>query len=219
MVLEGSVGGPRWDGSSLLIWLLGVGVAALAARLAAASQLDEDERHVRSGGVGLPPAAEDATLTAGTAFGFLVLASCFLLLLYGLIRAGYDAVLLLLVLLFVFATTSALTAVVTLPLFTALTTHRPHLRRPSITLPKLPSCLGCEGEEPISLSPVALLAYGTSFAIAATWFVLRRATWVWLLQDALSVRGNPSPQPEPELRLAPSPPPHRPACASSSSRR
>ena len=101
-------GGGYWDGSALLIWLFGTLTASLAAYLAAYEHDIQDRQAARGihGAGGMTAEIEEATLDASTAIGFLLMASVFLLILYFLLKAGFNVVLVLLNCVFLIAATS-----------------------------------------------------------------------------------------------------------------
>ena len=174
-------GGGFWDGSAALIWLIGVGTAALAAYLAASAHDEQDREVSRSGS--LPPAEiEEATLDAGTAVAFLAFASTFLIILYLLLRAGFNVVLLLLNCLFLLASSSATASVAIHPL---VVWRNPSLATRYFVLPFLPNPE--RPSEPLTVSYSHALAFACAFGIALSWFLRRREPWMWLLQDMLSM--------------------------------
>jgi len=160
----------------LLILLLGTGTAALASVLGAAHHLAEEQRrHKEGSGDG-----EDETLsmTASLAVGFLLMASCFLVTLYFLIRAGYGFVMQLLLALFVVASASSLSLVCIHPALRRL----PRLRR----LVRLPRPLSqCLSSQPLELAHC--LSVGLSLSVSIYWWWQRRTAWAWLLQDLLAI--------------------------------
>ena len=166
--------GPRPDLSSLAILLLGSLTASIMSYLAASSQDDQDHgRDVPSAG-GLSSEQESLSLTIPFALGFLCLASSFLILLYFLLQAGFDIVILLLVCVFVVASSTSISQGFVLPTLLHIAPARLH----RVVLP-MGRTIGL-----VPLLPTA--AYAFSLCISCFWFFHRRSPWAWALQDALS---------------------------------
>ena len=172
----------RWDGSAIFIWLLATSAAALAAHRAATIHHTADT-HMQHGGRPQDAAEESQTLDAATAVGFLVMASTFLLLLYFLIRAGFNIVLLLLNVVFVFASAAANAQIAIGPLLSSLAP--PAFSSYTFDVPCLASIDDITA--PGTLHLASVLGAVTSFSVSLFWFTHRHAPWMWLLQDCLSV--------------------------------
>ena len=172
----------------MLIWLFGTLTASLAAYLAAYEHDMQDRQAARGihGAGGMSPAEiEEATLDASTAIGFLLMASVFLLILYFLLKAGFNVVLVLLNCVFLIAATSAVSTVMLRPF---LLNMKPNLDTTSYTV-RIPKFLRplLDGLESFELPPSQLLSMILSFIFALCWFTNRKGAWMWLLQDVLSM--------------------------------
>ena len=126
---------------------------------------------------------EAATLDSGTAVGFLCTASFFLLALYALLRAGYNIVLLLLNILFVLATSTAVSTLVAIDAVAAALPRR--LADASVYVP---CCADLDQPLRASRLPLPhLLGGACALSLSLSWFAIRHDPWAWLLQDGLSV--------------------------------
>jgi len=112
-----------------------------------------------------------------------VMASTFLLLLYFLIRAGFNIVLLLLNVVFVFASAAANAQIAIGPLLSCLAP--PAFSSYTFDVPCLASIDDITAPGTLHLATV--LGAITSFSVSLFWFTHRHAPWMWLLQDSLSV--------------------------------
>lgn len=210
---EPPVGVGAWDGSALIMWALAVGTAALASFLAASENHQQDaELLAEEAGGGRSPGAAAlaaATIDASTALSFLVMASAGLLALYFAIQAGFDGVILVINVLFIFATATATAQVLLVPSLVACSS--PSIRGATVGLPAwLASALSLGGApsstpssevdndtaggatantvgEGASVPLLPLLGTVLAFALSISWFLLRKQPWMWLLQDALSM--------------------------------
>ena len=180
---------PRWDRSSIIVWALATGTAALAAYLAAHAHHEQDNagesEHMQgSGGGGGGGEAPAAFLDSSTAFGFLLMASTGLIGLYLLIQALHikDAVITLINIAFILGTAGATSTLFTTPLTTTILPSR--LGSTPIPLPCcIQSLLGVSADLPLS----SLLGLTIAFSLSIYWYLHKTLPWVWLLQDGLSI--------------------------------
>jgi len=143
---------------------------------------------VALGGTSLRQADVDAsTLDASTAIGFLVMASTFLMILFFLVRAGFNIVLVLLNAMFVFASSTATGQLLIVPaLTTALEAVGP--RGSAASYVSVPFCADLDNLcSPGRLSVVMLVGGGLALSASVGWFLHRHDEWMWLLQDAFSM--------------------------------
>mmetsp|Transcript_19627 Transcript_19627/g.66230 ORF Transcript_19627/g.66230 Transcript_19627/m.66230 type:complete len:371 (+) Transcript_19627:2204-3316(+) len=128
-------------------------------------------RRMGGGAAAAAELEESLEMNSSMAFGFLLVASGMLLSLYLLLQAGFTVVLLLIVALFTLASSHALASLLA-PASAALLPAR--LKTATVSL-------GPCGEAELA----TLLVWPLCLALAGTWFLCRRTTWAWALQDVL----------------------------------
>ena len=182
---EQPLAAPRWDGSSLLVWLIATGTAAFAAFHAAGVQHGQElegSTHGGDGDDGVHADIEVATLDYSTAVGFLGLASFGLLSLYFLVQAGFHAIVLIINIVFVFAAATAMSQILTTPALSMIAP--PSLLEPGVRIPFFTPMEADADELP---SIVDLSAGLLAFGAAVGWFVNRKSLWMWAVQDLLAM--------------------------------
>jgi hypothetical protein len=162
-----------WDVSSIALLLFGSAVAVSAAAYGARVQHSEAIAAASAAAHQGQEVEEPLAITAPMALTFLCIASTFLIGLYFLLRMGFKVILLLLVLVFVLASSNSV-AVLLQPCVHRMLPSR--ARAHTVVLPA-----------PVGRMPLDFLITSVlGLAVGVLWFACRRSGWAWMLQDLLA---------------------------------